>query len=64
VGQGTNVKGGDHAPTSEGKPLRHWEVETWYSTIPLDCRYPQSRPVIHDLERDLPECGSTLMAHY
>jgi hypothetical protein len=21
-------------------------------------------PVIHDLERDLPECGSTLMAHY
>jgi hypothetical protein len=46
------------------KPLRHWEVKTWYSTIPLDCRYPQSRPVIHDLERDLVECGSTLMAHY
>jgi hypothetical protein len=64
VGWGTNVKGGDHAPTSEGRPLRHWEVKTWYGTILLDCRYPQSRPIIHDLERDLPECSSTLMAHY
>jgi hypothetical protein len=43
VGQGTNVKGGDHAPTSKGKPLRSWEVMTWYSRILLDCRHPQSR---------------------
>ena len=42
---GTNVKGGGHAPTSKGKPLRRWEVQTWYSTILLDCRYPQSRPM-------------------
>jgi hypothetical protein len=47
VGQGTNMKGGGHAPTSEGKPLRCWEVKIWYSTIPLDCRYPQSRPKIY-----------------
>jgi hypothetical protein len=44
VEQGTNVKGGGHAPTSKGKPLKHWEVQTWYSTKLLDCRYPQSRP--------------------
>jgi hypothetical protein len=44
VDWGTNVKGEDHALTSKGKPLSHWEVKTWYSTILLDCRYPQSRP--------------------
>jgi hypothetical protein len=44
VGQGTNVKGGDHALTSKSKPLRCWEVKTWYSTILLDSKYPQSRP--------------------
>jgi hypothetical protein len=38
------MKGGDHAPKSKGKPLRCWEVKAWYSTILLDCRYPQSRP--------------------
>jgi hypothetical protein len=36
---GANVKEG-----TMPQPLRRWEVQTWYSTIPLDCRYPQPRP--------------------